>query len=159
MENPKREKMGGTTRGITEQKRREEKLAEAKKEAEAWADGGGVQSYFGIVFPTRSSTPKGEKLEVRTCREEARGGGEPLRAASEGPKGCVPEAWGHWGGRLAVTRRAAEEMGGSIEVETEKGEGSRFTVRLPLSDGGDDSGSESSGGRGNSGDSDRLSGE
>ena len=32
---------------------------------------------------------------------------------------------------LAVTKEAAEQMGGTIEVETEKGEGSRFTVRLP----------------------------
>jgi signal transduction histidine kinase len=32
---------------------------------------------------------------------------------------------------LAVTRRAMTEMGGCVEVETEKGEGSRFVVRLP----------------------------
>nr|WP_272506248.1 ATP-binding protein [Salinibacter ruber] len=32
---------------------------------------------------------------------------------------------------LAVTREAVEQMGGSVEVETEKGEGSCFTVRLP----------------------------
>ncbi len=37
---------------------------------------------------------------------------------------------------LAMTRKATEEMGGSNEVDTRKGEGSRFTVRLPLGDGG-----------------------
>ena len=32
---------------------------------------------------------------------------------------------------LTVTREALDQMGGSIEVQTEKGTGSRFTVRLP----------------------------
>jgi len=32
---------------------------------------------------------------------------------------------------LTVTRRVVEELGGSIEVETRKGEGSCFTIRLP----------------------------
>ncbi len=32
---------------------------------------------------------------------------------------------------LTVSRRVVEEMGGSIEVETQKGEGSCFTVRFP----------------------------
>ncbi len=32
---------------------------------------------------------------------------------------------------LAVTKRAAEEMGGSIEVDTQKGAGTCMTVRLP----------------------------
>ncbi|PSQ83927.1 MAG: histidine kinase, partial [Bacteroidetes bacterium QH_2_63_10] len=35
---------------------------------------------------------------------------------------------------LAVCRRAVEEMGGSIAVDTQKGEGSCFTVRLPKTD-------------------------
>jgi signal transduction histidine kinase len=33
---------------------------------------------------------------------------------------------------LAVTREAVAQMGGSIEVETEKGAGTCMTVRLPL---------------------------
>lgn len=37
---------------------------------------------------------------------------------------------------LAVTQRLLEEMGGEIEVETEKGTGSRFTVHLPRTEGG-----------------------
>ena len=36
---------------------------------------------------------------------------------------------------LAVTKQAVEGMGGSIEVETEKGEGSCFIVRLPRAEG------------------------
>jgi signal transduction histidine kinase len=47
---------------------------------------------------------------------------------------------------LAVTKKATEEMGGSVEVETQKGEGSRFTVRLPLRDSVEDGDVESNGG-------------
>lgn len=52
---------------------------------------------------------------------------EPFRQASEGTSREYEGA----GLGLAVTQRAIEKMGGSIEVETEKGKGSRFTVRLP----------------------------
>jgi len=44
---------------------------------------------------------------------------------------------------LAVTMQAVRKMGGRVEVETEKGKGSRSAVRLPLDD-GKDSGSEGS---------------
>jgi len=52
---------------------------------------------------------------------------EPFRQESEG----VGREYEGTGLGLAVTREAVEQMGGSIEVETEKGTGSRFTVRLP----------------------------
>ena len=56
---------------------------------------------------------------------------EPFRQASQG--------WGReyegTGVGLAVTKRAVEAMNGSVEVETQKGEGSRFTVRLPQAEG------------------------
>lgn len=52
---------------------------------------------------------------------------EPFRQASEG----MSREYEGTGVGLAVTKKAAEEMGGSVEVETQKGEGSRFTVRLP----------------------------
>ena len=52
---------------------------------------------------------------------------EPFRQASEG----MSHEYEGTGLGLAVTKEAAEQMGGTIEVETEKGEGSRFTVRLP----------------------------
>ncbi|MCS4051400.1 ATP-binding protein [Salinibacter ruber] len=55
---------------------------------------------------------------------------EPFRQASEG----MSREYEGTGIGLAVTKRAAEEMGGSIEVDTQKGEGSRFTVRFPAAE-------------------------
>jgi Signal transduction histidine kinase len=52
---------------------------------------------------------------------------EPFRQASEGT-GRVYEGTGVG---LTVTRQTVEHMEGDMEVETQKGEGSRFTVRLP----------------------------
>ena len=56
---------------------------------------------------------------------------EPFRQASEG----MSREYEGTGLGLAVTKQAVEQMGGTIEVETEKGEGSRFTVRLPRAEG------------------------
>jgi signal transduction histidine kinase len=53
---------------------------------------------------------------------------EPFRQASEG----FNREYEGTGVGLAVTREATEQMGGTIEVETEEGEGSRFTARFPL---------------------------
>jgi PAS domain S-box-containing protein len=58
---------------------------------------------------------------------------EPFRQASEG----LSREYEGTGVGLAVTKEAIDQMGGTIEVETEKGEGSRFTVRLPLGSGGE----------------------
>ncbi|MCS4198400.1 ATP-binding protein [Salinibacter ruber] len=55
---------------------------------------------------------------------------EPFRQASEG----MSREYEGTGIGLAVTKRATEEMGGSIEVDTQKGEGSRFTVRFPAAE-------------------------
>ena len=52
---------------------------------------------------------------------------EPFRQASEG----FDREYEGTGLGLAVTKKATQQMGGSIEVDTQKGEGSRFTVRLP----------------------------
>ena len=62
---------------------------------------------------------------------------EPFRQRSEG----LSRAYEGTGLGLAVTKRAVNQMGGHVEVETEKGEGSRFTVRFPKpgSGEGDDS--------------------
>ena len=59
--------------------------------------------------------------------EVAEGLFKPFRQASEG----LSREYEGTGIGLAVTKKAAEEMGGSIEVDTQKGEGSRFTVRFP----------------------------
>lgn len=52
---------------------------------------------------------------------------EPFRQASEGPS----RQYEGTGLGLAVSTQAIEQMGGSIDVDTVKGEGSCFTVRLP----------------------------
>ncbi|MCS4102772.1 PAS domain-containing sensor histidine kinase [Salinibacter ruber] len=52
---------------------------------------------------------------------------EPFRQESEG----LSREYEGTGLGLTVAQRAAEQMGGSIEVDTEKGEGSRFVARLP----------------------------
>ncbi|MCS3859696.1 PAS domain S-box-containing protein [Salinibacter ruber] len=53
---------------------------------------------------------------------------EPFRQASEG----LSREYEGTGIGLAVTREAVSQMGGSIEVDTQKGEGTCMTVRLPL---------------------------
>ncbi|MCS3695328.1 PAS domain-containing sensor histidine kinase, partial [Salinibacter ruber] len=55
---------------------------------------------------------------------------EPFRQASEG----MSREYEGTGIGLAVTREAVAQMGGSIEVDTQKGEGSRFTVRFPAAE-------------------------
>lgn len=52
---------------------------------------------------------------------------EPFRQESEG----LGREYEGSGIGLAVTKRAVDEMEGSIDVETEKGEGTCFTIRLP----------------------------
>jgi len=52
---------------------------------------------------------------------------EPFRQASEG----ISREYEGTGIGLAITKKAVEQMGGEIGVETEKGVGTRFTVRLP----------------------------
>jgi PAS domain S-box-containing protein len=52
---------------------------------------------------------------------------EPFRQASEG----IGRAYEGTGLGLAVTKKAVDQMDGNVEVDTAKGEGSRFTVRLP----------------------------
>ena len=56
---------------------------------------------------------------------------EPFRQESEG----YGREYEGTGLGLAVTKEAVEQMDGTIEVDTEKGEGSHYTVRLPRTDG------------------------
>ncbi len=62
--------------------------------------------------------------------EVAEGLFEPFRQASEG----ISREYEGTGIGLAVTREAVAQMGGSIEVETQKGQGTCMTVRLPLAE-------------------------
>jgi len=55
---------------------------------------------------------------------------EAFKQASEG----MEREYEGTGLGLTITKKVLDQMGGSIEVETEKGEGSRFTVRLPRSE-------------------------
>jgi PAS domain S-box-containing protein len=149
----------------------EEKQIDLRLQTEgvwAVADGGGVQIVLrNLLSNAIKYTEKGGCIWVRTYREkdaarsenaaqsenaavlevEDTGIGmepevaerlfEPFRQASEG----FGREYEGTGVGLAVTKKAAEQMGGSIEVETEKGEGSRFTVRLPKARGDEDDGS------------------
>jgi signal transduction histidine kinase len=55
---------------------------------------------------------------------------EAFKQASEG----VGREYEGTGLGLAVAKEAVHQMGGTIEVATEKDEGTRFTVRLPSAD-------------------------
>ncbi|MEF8866778.1 MAG: ATP-binding protein, partial [Salinibacter sp.] len=55
---------------------------------------------------------------------------EPFRQASEG----LSRTYEGTGVGLAVTSETIDQMGGRVDVDTEEGVGSRFTVRLPRSE-------------------------
>ncbi|MFB6247488.1 MAG: PAS domain S-box protein [Salinibacter sp.] len=116
------------------------------EEVSARADEGGVQIVLrNLLSNAIKYTEDGGTVWVRTYRTEDQAilevedtgiGMEPhvanqlfapFRQASEG----FNREYEGSGVGLAVTKEAIEQMGGSIEVETEKGEGSRFTARLP----------------------------
>jgi signal transduction histidine kinase len=52
---------------------------------------------------------------------------EPFRQASEG----LDRDYEGTGIGLTVVKRAVEQMDRTVDVKTQKGEGSRFTVRFP----------------------------
>jgi signal transduction histidine kinase len=120
------------------------------EEVSARADEGGVQIVLrNLLSNAIKYTEKEGTVWVRTHREggqavlevEDSGIGmepevaedlfEPFRQASEG----FNREYEGTGVGLAVTREATEQMGGTIEVETEEGEGSRFTARFPQAEG------------------------
>jgi len=114
----------------------------------AQADEGGVQIVLRNLLSNAIKYTEAGSVEVRAYEEEEEavlevedtGIGmsasqvedlfEPFRQESEG----VAREYEGTGLGLAVTREAAQQMGGRVEVETQKGEGSRFTVRLPRAD-------------------------
>lgn len=111
----------------------------------AKADKGGVQIVLQNLLSNAIKYTEKGGMWLRVCKEEREvvievedsGIGmepdvaerlfEPFRQESEG----VSREYEGTGLGLAVTREAVEQMGGSVEVETEKGEGSCFTVRVP----------------------------
>ena len=72
---------------------------------------------------------KGLALRVETGEGPTRAEDlfEPFRQASEG----LARDYEGTGLGLAVTKEAAEQMGGRVEVETKEGKGTCVTVRLP----------------------------
>ncbi len=118
---------------------------ETRDRVQAQADEGAVQIVLQNLLSNAVKYTEEGSVEARVYREngtavievEDTGIGmdpevakclfDPFRQASEG----ISRKYEGTGVGLAVTKKATEEMGGSIEVETQKGEGSRFTVRLP----------------------------
>jgi PAS domain S-box-containing protein len=62
--------------------------------------------------------------------ETAEGLFDPFRQASEG----LSREYEGTGIGLAVTKKTIKEMRGSVDIDTQKGEGSRFTVRFPATE-------------------------
>ncbi|MCS3645888.1 PAS domain-containing sensor histidine kinase [Salinibacter ruber] len=118
------------------------------EEAGARADEGGLQIVLQNLLSNAIKYTEEGTVQVRTYREDGEavlqiedtGIGmdpavadslfEPFRQGSEG----LSREYEGTGIGLAVTKKATEQMGGSIDVETEKGQGSTFTARLPAAD-------------------------
>jgi len=117
----------------------------------AWAcaDEGGVLIVArNLLSNAIKYTEEGGQVWVRTYREDqavafevedtgigmdpatAEGLFEPFRQASEG----FAREYQGTGIGLALTKEATEQMSGSIDVETERGEGTRIVVWLPRAD-------------------------
>ncbi|WP_119841983.1 ATP-binding protein [Salinibacter ruber] len=118
------------------------------EEAGARADEGGLQIVLQNLLSNAIKYTEEGTVQVRTYREDGEAvlqiedtgiGMDPAVAESlfepfrQGSEGLSREYEGTGIG-LAVTKKATEQMGGSIDVETEKGEGSTFTARLPAAD-------------------------
>ncbi|WP_415663318.1 sensor histidine kinase, partial [Salinibacter ruber] len=118
------------------------------EEAGAWADEGGLQIVLQNLLSNAIKYTEEGTVQVRTYREDGEAvlqiedtgiGMDPAVAESlfepfrQGSEGLSREYEGTGIG-LAVTKKATEQMGGSIDVETEKGQGSTFTARLPAAD-------------------------
>ncbi|MCS3830615.1 PAS domain S-box-containing protein [Salinibacter ruber] len=118
------------------------------EEAGARADEGGLQIVLQNLLSNAIKYTEEGTVQVRTYREDGEAvlqiedtgiGMDPAVAESlfepfrQGSEGLSREYEGTGIG-LAVTKKATEQMGGSIDVETEKGEGSTFTSRLPAAD-------------------------
>ncbi len=149
----KLETSGGLTDGKANPTAVEGRSALAEADIVAKADEGGVQIVLRNLVSNAIKYTEEGGVTVRTYQDEngqsgngraavlevedtgigmdpevAEGLFEPFRQASEG----ISREYEGTGIGLAVTREAVAQMGGSIEVETQKGVGTCMTVRLPL---------------------------
>ncbi|MCS3698361.1 PAS domain S-box protein [Salinibacter ruber] len=120
--------------------------------AAAEADEGGVQIVLRNLLSNAIKYTEEGTVWVRTYQEgrQAQEGGQAVLEVEDSGIGMDPEAaeslfepfrqasegfsreYEGTGIGLAITNEAVEQMGGSVEVETEKGKGTCVTVRLPL---------------------------
>jgi signal transduction histidine kinase len=112
------------------------------------------QALLNLMLNAGQSMPEGGELTIQAARDV--GGGVTLSLIDTG-KGMSPETvakiWrpffstrpGGTGLGLPTTRRIVEAHGGSIDVQSEPGKGTMFTIRLPQAR-EDDAVSESSAG-------------
>jgi two-component system, NtrC family, sensor kinase len=119
-------------------------LALDDKKPRARGDAGQIaQVLLNLAANARTAMPAGGELRVTTLARDGRAG----FSVADGGKGIAPEIrerifepffttkdeWNNVGLGLSVSYRIVEEHGGTIEVESEVGKGSTFTVWLPTS--------------------------
>ncbi|WP_205522062.1 ATP-binding protein [Salinibacter ruber] len=122
------EKGGVTVRVYREENTREEKgQGENTRETSSQETAKEPEALAAVPAAAAAAVLEVEDSGIGMDPEVAERLFEPFRQASEG----MSREYEGTGIGLAVTKRATEEMGGSIEVDTQKGEGSRFTVRFP----------------------------
>ena len=86
-----------------------------------------MQAKGGEMILTLSATPEDAIIEVIDT-----GGGIPQDAVDKIFQAYYSTKRGGTGLGLPMSKRIAEEHGGSLTLKTEPGKGSDFTLRLPL---------------------------
>jgi signal transduction histidine kinase len=106
------------------------------------ADAGQLaQVLLNLVSNARTAMPQGGKLSVRTAKSDGkvalavadtgRGIDPTIRERIFEPFFTTKDEWSNVGLGLSVSWRIVDEHGGKIDVESEPGRGSTFTVWLP----------------------------